>query len=84
VGEADDQPHIALRDHDGSDHGPGDAAYAVRAGGRLDARTIRVARERRRGPWSILCRQRRRGLDDWSGRPAGAGRYLLRLQADAQ
>ncbi len=32
MGEADDQPHIALRDHDGSDHGPGDAAYAVRAG----------------------------------------------------
>ena len=44
MGEADDQPHIALRDHDGSDHGPGDAAYVVRAGGRLDARTIRVAR----------------------------------------
>lgn len=44
MGEADDQPHIALRDHDGSDRGPGDAAYAVRAGGRLDAQTIRVAR----------------------------------------
>ena len=44
MGEADDQPHIALRDHDGSDHGPGDAAYAVRTGAGLDARTIRVAR----------------------------------------
>lgn len=32
VGEAEDQPHIALRDHDGSDRGPGDVTSAVRAG----------------------------------------------------
>ena len=83
MGEADDQPHIALRDHDGSDHGPGDAAYAVRAGAgwTLELFESPVATARA-VIYSMPSTTARVGRLKRSTRRVGA--LLLCLQADAQ
>ena len=76
VGEAEDQPHIALRDHDGSDRGPG--------GGRLDAQTSRVARSDGEGRDLLYAVNDGAGWTIEAVDPPGSGLYFLRLQTDAQ